>query len=416
MANTQDSNSDFPNTGSRFNTIRKLNLRPYLSGLLPLFSFAHFGHHVVGAMLRPLTPMIRTDFGLSYTKAGWMMSAFSITSGISQLPAGWLADRFGPRWMVLFGVTGVAIAGLCIGFSNSFVTLIVFLVLSAIMGGGYHPASASTISSLVPTAYRGRALGLHLISGISTFWIVPVLVAPIAVAWGWRSSYLVLTIPTIILGILLYIRIGKRKQTHLRESQEVGGEATTTSGHIRWRQLAPFIIMSVITGITIQSVSSYLSLYAVDNLGTTEATAAMLMAISPATSMCVAPLGGYVSDRFGSVAVLLVISFFAIPLVYLLNMASSVTILAVLMVGIGAIAGTRMPTSESYIAGNTPERRRATILGLYFSAGMEGSGLLIPVIGYLIDRVGFYSTFTIAGSMMGAVVVICSLFLWRNRT
>ena len=126
-------------------------------------------------------------------------------------------------------------------------------------------------------------------------------------------------------------------------------------------------------------------------------------------------MGGYLSDRFGSVPVLLTISSLAIPLVYLLGRAPSVAVLAVLMVAIGIVTFTRMPTSESYIVGNIPERRRATILGLYFFAGMEIPGLLTPVVGNLIDRIGFDSTFTIAGSVIGAVVVVCSLFLWRNR-
>jgi len=96
-------------------------------------------------------------------------------------------------------------------------------------------------------------------------------------------------------------------------------------------------------------------------------------------------------------------------------MASNVITLAVLMLAIGTVSTTRMPTSESYIAGNTPERRRATILGLYFFAGTEVSGLLTPVMGTLIDRFGFAYSFTVASTSMAAVVVVCSLFLWRNR-
>lgn len=366
-------------------------------------------------MLRPLLPMIRTDLGLSYTQAGLMMSAFAMTSGISQLPAGWLADRFGARLMVLLGVTGVAIAGFLIGLSHSYIALIVFLVLAAIAGGGYHPASVAAISSSVPSEYRGRALGLHFVGGSSAFWVIPLVAAPIAVAWGWRSSYLTLAIPAIILGILLYILIGRRSQTRVQDVQEVDNEVTTTSAHVPWRKLIPFILISVATGTMIQSVSAYLSLYAVDEMGVSEALAAMLMAITPAVGFFAAPVGGYLADRFGSMPVLLVISFLAIPLVYLLGMVTSIITFVVLMVAIGIVSTTRMPTSESYIAGNTPKRRRATVLGLYFFAGTEVSGLLTPVVGTLIDRLGFHSSFTIVSASMAAVVIVCSLFLWRNR-
>jgi MFS family permease len=99
----------------------------------------------------------------------------------------------------------------------------------------------------------------------------------------------------------------------------------------------------------------------------------------------------------------------------LLGTAANIVTLAALMVAIGIVSTTRTLTSESYIAGNTPERRRATVLGLYFFAGTEVSGLLTPVLGTLIDRFGFYSSFTIAGASMAAVVVVCSLLLWKYR-
>jgi len=332
------------------------------------------------------------------------------------LPSGWLADRFGPRLMVLLSVAGVAIAGLLIGFSHSYATLVVFLVLAALLGGGYHPASGAAISSIVPPEHRGRALGVHSTCGISAFWVVPLIAAPIAVAWGWRGAYITLTIPTIILGILLYILIRQRMQTHVSESRQVDSKVNAAPARINWRLLAPFIIISVTAGTIMQSASSYLSLYAVDNLGVAEAEAAMLMAITPAVSLFAAPLGGYFSDRFGSIPVLLMVSFFSIPLVYLLGLASNVAALAILMFVIGITSSARMPTSESYIVGNTPMHRRATVLGLYYLASTEVSGILAPVLGLLIDRWGFHDSFAAASALMGIVVSICAVFLWRNRS
>ena len=199
--------------------IKKSDIRAFFAGLLPLFILAHFGHHVVGASLRPLMPMIRTDLKLNYAQSGVVLSAFAITSGISQLPAGWLADRFGVRLAVFLSISGVAVAGLMIGLSNSYVALIAFLVLAAILGGGYHPAASAAVSASVAPENRGKALGIHLIGGSSAFWVVPLLAAPIAVAWGWRSSFVVLSIPTIILGVVLYILISRRTRVQRNEPQ-----------------------------------------------------------------------------------------------------------------------------------------------------------------------------------------------------
>lgn len=38
-----------------------------ISGILLLFVLAHFGHHLVSAMLSPLMPYIRDDFKLNFT-------------------------------------------------------------------------------------------------------------------------------------------------------------------------------------------------------------------------------------------------------------------------------------------------------------------------------------------------------------
>ena len=92
-----------------------------------------------------------------------------------------------------------------------------------------------------------------------------------------------------------------------------------------------------------------------------------------------------------------------------------VVALAAVMFAVGLVSNTRMPTSESYIASHTPAHRRSTILGFYFFAGAEVSGLLSPVVGNLIDRTGFEDTFRVVSISLAAVVVVCSVALWRVR-
>lgn len=346
-----------------------------------------------------------------------MQMAFGLTTGLSQLPAGRIADHFGVRLMVLFGVTGVAVAGFFVGFADSFAMLVTFMVLSALMGAGYHPSSAAAISSSVPKEHLGRTLGVHLIGGTSSFWIVPLLAAPIAGKWGWHMPYLVLTVPIAILGVVLYTLIGKHIRARAsRQHQRADGDMSVTQAKIDWGKLVPFIIITVFTGTMVQSVSAYLSLYATDVLLVPDETAAMLMSITPAIGLFAAPLGGYLSDRFGSIRVILSVSYISAPLIYLLGISPNVTALAVLMIALGFISNTRMPTSESYISSNTPEHRRATVLGIYYFAGTGVSAPLAPIIGNLIERRGFHWTFGIASAVTATIATICLLFMWKNRT
>ncbi len=60
-----------------------------------------------------------------------------------------------------------------------------------------------------------------------------------------------------------------------------------------------------------------------------------------------------------------------------------------LLLLVGTVIFARMSASETFIVSQTPPGSRSTILGIYFFAGMEGGGILTPVLGYAIDHLGF---------------------------
>jgi len=64
---------------------------------MPLFILAHLSHHLVTALPVPLLPYIRDEFALDYTRAGFIISVFSVVYGFCQLPAGWLARPLRPH-------------------------------------------------------------------------------------------------------------------------------------------------------------------------------------------------------------------------------------------------------------------------------------------------------------------------------
>jgi MFS family permease len=379
---------------------------------------SHFGHHVVGAMLNPLMPMIRTDLELSYTEAGILMSVFSITGGIAQLPAGWLADRFGARLMILISVTGVAIGGLLIGLSSTYALLVVLLGITALLGGGYHPAASTAISNMTPPEKRGRSLGLHLIGGTSSFWVVTLLVAPMAAAWGWRMPFIALSIPIMVFGVVLFYFIGRRSRAPINGTTQTTGKTSIGSDavKIRWRVFLPFLVLTVGTGMIVQSVGSYYSMYAADHLKVAPAVVVLLMGISPFVGMFVAPLGGYLSDRIGAIPVVISSALIAGPLLFAVSLASNVWIFAVILVLIGITNMARAPSSEAYFVTHIPVHRRATILGIYFFAGMELAGVMTPLAGRLIDSYDFAPVLIGAAISQFVLAVVCAFLLRKTAT
>ena len=99
------------------------------------------------------------------------------------------------------------------------------------------------------------------------------------------------------------------------------------------------------------------------------------------------------------------------PVVYLMKVVPYGPVFGVLVLLIGMILMMRMPISEAYLVQQTPEKYRSTVLGVYFFCVVEGGGLLTPLVGYLIDRFGFQTSFSITGGTLFAVTTVCYGFL-----
>ncbi len=229
--------------------IKKSRFRSFFLGLIPLFVLAHFGHHLLAALLAPLLPYIRSDFALNYTQAGWLVLACNFSYGAAQLPAGWLADRIGPRIMLAISTVGVALSGLLVGLSSTYIIMAIFLILLGITGGGYHPAAAPLLAASVEPKHLGRVLGIHQIGGSASYFLAPLIAAGIAAAFGWRGSFLAISIPVLIFGIVFYVILGRLGYTR-KAKKRISSSQTETQpapGHLR--RLIAFLTMSITVGV-----------------------------------------------------------------------------------------------------------------------------------------------------------------------
>ncbi len=297
-------------------------IKSFFSGLVPLFVLAHFGHHLMAALLPPLLPLIRDAFKLDYTQASWIGSVFTLAYGISQLPAGWLADRIGARLLITIGISGVAVAGLMVGLSPTYTIMVVFLVLMGILGGGYHPAASPLVSASVDEKNRGRALGLHQIGGTASFFLTPLIAVGIAAALGdWRWSFIILAILTFIFGIIFYVMLGRQRSDAQPEGTRQGNHTETAPTPGRLSRLMPFIIIGVALQVVTFSTISFIPLFAVDQFKAPKEVGAALLAVAQFAGLWAGPLGGYLSDRIGKVPVMLAVALAAGPAIYLLNLS-----------------------------------------------------------------------------------------------
>jgi MFS family permease len=383
---------------------------------LPYFILAHASHHLLTALPQPMLPYIQQNFNLNYTQSAAVTSAFSLASGASQVPSGWLSDRLGPAFLITMGILGVALGGLFVAFSHTYVVLIIALVFMGLMAGGYHPASTPLISMMVPKGLRGRALGLHLIGGNSSFFLAPIIAGGIAASWGWRGAYLTLAIPTAILGIFFYVWLnrhyGKASMEKIKTRQT--SEEPPQPGYKR--RLWAFLIMMVLGGGAAATVNSFLTLFMVNELGTTKEVAAMALAIIYSSGLWAGPVGGWISDRIGSTKVIIVTGLLSGLIIFALKSVThpGLALWAVLWF-MGLIQAVRFPVTEVFIMSQTTPKYRSTIYGVYYSTMQYTGAIFAPIMGGFIDRFGFHTMYNFAAYAVTGVAVVTSLFIWDAK-
>lgn len=103
---------------------------------------------------------IRADLDLTLQQSGWFMGAFFWTYAIFQVPAGWLAHRWGTRIALASFALGWSAAALAIGLAPSLWLLVVAQLAMGAAQAGIFPAACNSISHWVPLARRSLGCGI----------------------------------------------------------------------------------------------------------------------------------------------------------------------------------------------------------------------------------------------------------------
>lgn len=386
-------------------------LSPWLRRPLPLFIFAHFSHDLCPALLVPLLPLMRDAFGLTYFEAGLLVSTYTITSGISQLLMGWLADRLNRRIMLVVGLGGMGTTSFLAGLTQNLPQLLVIFFVMGLVAGIYHPTSISIFPRYFPKERRGRAVGVHLIGGSAGFLLAPVLGGLIAWSVGWRFVYTVLALPALALVPFL-IQQAKRPEPTPEEAHPSVATPSLSLG----QALRPILFIFIL-GVTAQLIAggvvAYLPLFLVDRHAVLPAVAAMLVGFERGGNVLGSFLGGVVSDRWGRKPGVLLSVITTGPLIVLMILVPFGALLLGIFALLGVILHMRQPAMQSLIVDAIPEHRTSTLLGLYFFLSMEGRSLMVPVVGYLMDVLGMNNTFLYLA--LAALALSTVAFFYRKR-
>lgn len=235
--------------------------------LVLLVSCAHALVHVFELSLPSVEQMIGEEFSVGRERTGMLGTCWRLPFGCGALLAGWLADRFGSKPMLIAYLCGCGTTAALTWWSPTLPILFTVMFAMGCFASIYHPAGLAIISRETTPENRGAALGWHGIVGSLGIAGAPFLAAVVfrAEAVTWRMYYAGLVIPACLLAVFIAWMLREQRDEpgavgrSRRAPMPPGVAAPADSGC--WRAFAVLVVSGALSGFVYAAFMHFLPRY-----------------------------------------------------------------------------------------------------------------------------------------------------------
>jgi ACS family hexuronate transporter-like MFS transporter len=238
-------------------------------------------------------PMIRAEMRLNNEQYGQLQAAFRWAYALMHVVAGFVADRLPLRITYALAVIVWSAAGAAVAATRSFSQLFLTRRVLGIGEAFNWPCATRIVANMLPPEDRGLGSGIFNSGSAAGSLIAPLLIPPLAAAFGWRAAFAAIG-SLGVLWVLLWLRVtgrGSRAQAAVaapsgeppRGKRERPSLAETARQGLRWaRQVTfhPAFWMLLLIGLSINPcwyfLCEWIPLYMHDQRGMTQLTAAIV--------------------------------------------------------------------------------------------------------------------------------------------
>jgi DHA2 family multidrug resistance protein len=153
-------------------------------------------------------PHIQGSLSASQDEIAWVLTSYIVAAAIMMPLTGWLAGRFGIKYIFVASVSGFTIASALCGSATSLEQLVLYRAMQGVCGAGLIPLSQATLLRINPPERHGYAMAVYGIGTIMGPISGPLLGGWLTEYYSWRWIFYV-NLPVGILcttGILAFIR------------------------------------------------------------------------------------------------------------------------------------------------------------------------------------------------------------------
>ena len=338
---------------------------------------------------------ITSELGLSEGEFGWILTAFTLSYGLLEIPMGLWGDRFGERKVILRIVLWWSACTALTGMVSGFISLFFVRFLFGAGEAGAYPNTAIAIRKWFPVFERARAQSFIWMASRIGGAIAPFIVVPIQIHYGWRITFYVLGgigLLWSLLWVLLYPSGEEKKSNDDLLIKDVPWKA-----HFQNRNFWFLLIMYYCYACGVFFFISWLPKYLQSGRGIAEGELAYSASLPFFLAAMGCWIGGFVSDwlvvRIGlnwGRKIVPIIGLGVSGLVMLLATVTMDNTTTVILLALGlAFMDVTAPVAWA-LATEIGGKASGAITGAMNTAGLLGGTVASLGIGYLISWWGSY--------------------------
>ena len=366
-----------------------------LSYSLIVMAVTHTLTHAFQQIHTALFPILRSpeEFNLSYQQIGLIAAIPPLCQAILSIPTGLLSDRFGSKKMVLVSVVVAVLGAFIASQADNPWVLILGVSLLLVNTTIYHPAAYSFTTLLFQVKDRPKALGVHGAGGAFGMAIGPISVTILMgyFALTWKQVYLFWIVPLIV-GMLAVLRIKSQTRKELVDNNSImAPEEEATK--LLTLNLVTFLIFIGIRMMADGMISSFISIFLVENKGVTPYLASLIFGSNYLMGLVAAPLGGFMAARYGEKRWLMLVLFLSYVSLGLALVIPNTMVFVILWLANGFFNFMGMAANSSIMAQLTPSRQRGLGYGLFFLPGSIMGAVAPMIAAFIAENYGLSSIF-----------------------
>lgn len=351
-----------------------------------IFALGTFAIGTDGFMIAGILPSIAHDAGVTVAAAGQLVTAFAVVYAVSSPILGALTTSIPRKRLLVWSLVLFSISNGISAIAPSFGWLFVSRITAALGSSLYTPNAMAAAVSLVADNQKGKALAI-VNTGLT---VATVLGVPfgtwIGSSMSWRLTFGIVAILGVIAALGVQLTLKKAIQT----PPPVGLQQRLAM--LGNKQIALVLSASLIVTIGGFTVYNYIAPILHEITHINPESLSWFLLLSGLSSVIGNIMGGYFSDRFGSVKTLRVsimafcLSLAAFSLLMIIPVGYAIVWTCAVVIAWGIAAWALNPPLNSHLIGLAPNA--ATVLfSLSVSVLYLGIGLAAVIGGLVLEYI-----------------------------